>query len=405
MSVLVPNGWYPPVLWRAARAWREARHAHIPDGWTLDGIRVSDLVHQNRVPSRFSNPFTSAERVRDALIRRLVREGVSRDRDILLCQFALPYGAPAADAARKLDIPFVVQLRGDDVWIWPHKDRGTLLAFRHTITSADLVVSVSRALIDGATVLCDGVMPPTSVVPNGIDMMQFRPASDEGEKLKLRRQIGIGDDQLVVLCVADAILRKGWEELLNALGELDKHNIVLLSAAASNYNEIDIVSEASRRAPGLSVCLFHGLRGTELANLYRAADVFCLASHWEGLSNAVLEAMASGLPVVTTSVAGHPEVITSFANGILVPPRDSRALAEALQSVLASRELRARLGIAARQRALGIGDSGKAGARLGYLFDALRRGEILTALREESPYAEFAPVHSGETAESLSEAP
>ncbi|MGI9076489.1 MAG: glycosyltransferase [Gemmatimonadaceae bacterium] len=401
-SVLVPNGWYPPVLWRAAPAWREAREAHIPDGWALDGIRVGDLVYQNRVPSRLSNPFTTAERVRDALIGRLDREGVSRNRDILLCQFALPYGALAADAARKLDIPFVVQLRGDDVWIWPRKDHGTLQAFRQSIGGADLVLSVSRALIDGAAALCEGIMPPTAVVPNGIDTVQFRPAAHEEEKFRLRRQLGVGDDKLVILCVANALLRKGWKELLDALGELDTHNIVLLGVTASTGGDFDIVFEASRCAPALPVRLFNGLHGAELADLYRAADVFCLPSHWEGMSNAVLEAMASGLPVVTSSVAGHPEVITSFTDGILIPPRDSSALTEALRSVLDSKELRTRLGIAARRRALGVGDSAKAGARLAYLFNALKRGAPATVFGEENPYAEVGPVPPGETAVSLS---
>ncbi|MBC7788582.1 MAG: glycosyltransferase family 4 protein [Anaerolineae bacterium] len=401
--MLLPNGWYPPVLWRAAPAWREARHCHIPDGWSLDGIKVSDLVHQNRVPSRFSNPFTTTERVRDALVGRLVREGVSRNRDILLCQFALPYGAAAADAAKELDIPFVVQLRGDDVWIWPHKDHGTLQAFRHSLGSAELVLSVSQALIDGAAKLCNGAMPPAIVVPNGIDVTQFRPASDEKEKLLLRRQIGIEGHQLVILCVANAIVRKGWEELLDALGDLDVPNMVLLGVSPGAHGELDIVTEASRRAPGLSVRLLRGLRGAELANVYRAVDVFCLASHWEGLSNAVLEGMASGLPVVTTSVAGHPEVITSFIDGILVPAKDSKALAEALRSVLGSIELRSRLGRAARRRALGVGDSGRAGARLGYLFDALRRGTISSVFGDESPYGEVA-FASVEAAEILSRA-
>jgi glycosyltransferase involved in cell wall biosynthesis len=124
-----------------------------------------------------------------------------------------------------------------------------------------------------------------------------------------------------------------------------------------------------------------------LADLYRAADVFCLASHWEGLANALLEALSSGLPCVTTAVAGHPEVISHGVDGMLVPPRDVPALRQALETVLSSDTLRRELGQLARSRALAIGDSRRAGERLARLLDAARRDTFAGEVAEVDPYA------------------
>ena len=116
VSVGVPNGWYPPFLWRIARAWRNQQALSIPRNWTMEGIPVGDLRYQNLLPSRwFNRPIR--ERVAVAAAGEVRR----RHANVLMVQFALPFGAAISDAARLTGLPYVVQLRGDDVWIWPHR--------------------------------------------------------------------------------------------------------------------------------------------------------------------------------------------------------------------------------------------------------------------------------------------
>lgn len=79
-------------------------------------------------------------------------------------------------------------------------------------------------------------------------------------------------------------------------------------------------------------------------------DVFVLSSVWEGMSNSLLEAMAAGRPVVATRVGGNPEVVVDGETGLLVPPRDPRALADAVLRLLGDPALAGRLGEAARRR-------------------------------------------------------
>ena len=81
------------------------------------------------------------------------------------------------------------------------------------------------------------------------------------------------------------------------------------------------------------------------------ADIFALPSLWEGLPNAMLEAMAVGLPVTATSVGGVPEVVWPGENGILVPPADPQALADALSMLLDDENTRKRLGEGAKNTA------------------------------------------------------
>ncbi len=93
-----------------------------------------------------------------------------------------------------------------------------------------------------------------------------------------------------------------------------------------------------------------GERG-DVPQLLAAADVFTLATTYESLPLSIIEAMAAALPVVASSVGGIPELVVDGETGLLVPPRDARALADALQRLLADPGLRARMGRASRARA------------------------------------------------------
>lgn len=389
IDVLVPNGWFPSVAWPIAPAWRAAHAARIPRGWSLDGISVQDLTYQNRVPSRLCRPRDARSRIVAALARRLASGEANPNRDLLLAQFALPYGPVVRQAAKALGLRYVVHLRGDDVWVHPHRDAAKRLnSFLETLRDADLVLSVSRSLIEEAQRL-SGQTLSAAVVPNGIDLGGYRPPQSPQERERLRNTLGIRPTENVIICVGDALLRKGWIELLDALGGLPEsvEPIRLLAVVGLTGAELDLPAEASQRAPRIRLSLLRGLPPERLACVYRATDVFCLLSHWEGLSNAVLEAMASGLPVVTSDVAGHPEVITHGVDGFLVPAKAAALARPVLLSLLRSSAMRAAVGSAARRRAESVGDPGKAGKRLASLLDGVLRGSPDGPLLNASPYA------------------
>lgn len=390
VKVLVPNGAYPPLAWRLSETWRASARRHIPDGWALDGICVQDLPYTNWVPSRLNRPFESAERIRRSLDTWLRSHDATVRGDVLLCQFALPYGAIVAGAARELGLRYVLQLRGDDVWVWPHRNPAARSAFEVAVSSADLVIAVSRSLIEEAEQLVHSPLQRAAVVPNGIRLDRFEPTRDLETRSRARGSLGLTPRDVVILCVGDAIVRKGWLDLLAALGDLDAtESTITLLAACGSKHDIDLRSYAERLAPRLTVKVLGDTRGESLVAAHQAADIFCLASHWEGLSNAMLEAMASGLPVVTTAIAGHPEAVTEGIEGFLVPAKNPAALRQALAPLVRSPDLRRKMGAAARRRAEAIGNRKQAGMRLSQLLTIVRNGvsDASAGLLSFDPYA------------------
>jgi glycosyltransferase involved in cell wall biosynthesis len=318
-------------------------------------------------------------------------------RDVILVQFALPYGPAVRAAATALGVPYVVQLRGDDVWVWPHRNEGARSAFVDTVRDARLVLGVSGALINEARRLAAHPLAATAVVPNGIDLQRFRPARSADERLAARVALGITEDEIVVLCVADLIVRKGWLDLLDALGGVSPNGnrVKLIAAAAARVDEFDLFAEAKVRAPQISVEVKRGIEHARLGDVYRAADIFCLPSHWEGIANALLEAMATGLACVTTAVSGHPEVVTTDVDGMLVPPKNVPALRAALARVFSSVALRDELGRNARSRAEAVGDPQRAGMRLSTLLDGVRCDTFASDVAQVDPYAARERIPTG----------
>lgn len=184
------------------------------------------------------------------------------------------------------------------------------------------------------------------VIENGVDTAQFHPASDS-DRAAARRQLGLPRDGRVVLSVGNLKRIKGHEVLLESLTQLRcapaDCTVVLVG---EDYGELN--RETWRARLGRRDVRFVGLQ-RDVRPWLAAADVFVLPSLWEGLSNALLEAMAAGLAVVATAVGGTCDVARHGDNALLVPPGDAVSLAYAIDSALADAGLRERLGQAARK--------------------------------------------------------
>lgn len=146
--------------------------------------------------------------------------------------------------------------------------------------------------------------------------------------------------------------RKGIADLMEALstvrGEWDLE--IVGGAAEVGEQEAEEVRDQVRAA-GLGHALIGVRRGAALHERFRAADVFVLPSLAEGQPMVILEAMATGLPVVATCVGAVPDVVRHGVDGLLVEPHDPPALAAALEALIGSPDLRRRMGAAARERA------------------------------------------------------
>ena len=223
--------------------------------------------------------------------------------------------------------------------------RGVLLGVERTLRPRTArFIAVSRANRDKGARL--GIVDParTAVVPNGIDFPP--PAVARGA---FRRELGLAGGQPLILSVGRFDVPKDQATLLRAWGRLGPaFPDAVLALVGAGHLEPEL--RAVARAEGLGERVRFVAPRPGLASAYTDADLFVLSSLWEGLPYVLLEAMAFGLPVVATAVDGIPEAVAAGETGLLVPPADPEALAEALARLLAAPSARSAMGAAGAGR-------------------------------------------------------
>lgn len=194
----------------------------------------------------------------------------------------------------------------------------------------------------------EGLRPDSvHVIYNGVDTALFRPASND-ERSSMRRALGASDDAMVLMAVGSLKPIKGVDILLRAVAPvMQKHAHVHLVLVGEGPDRTALKSLARELGIADRVLLL-GLRD-DVDALLRAADALVLASRTEALPTVVLEAMATGLPVVATNVGGIPEMVEHDRSGILVAPEDVAALGAAIERIVVDGALRRTLGLRGRQ--------------------------------------------------------
>ncbi len=203
-----------------------------------------------------------------------------------------------------------------------------------------------------------------AILYNGVDCTRFRPPADAAERARARAVLAayaaqplagriLDPGQLVIGSLGRLDPVKDYERLIRAFARLpDDRRARLLGVLIGDGPE-RLRLEALAAETGLADRFLITGRASDTAELLRALDIFVLPSRFEGLSNALLEAMATGLPIVATAVGGTPELVTAGVSAELVPPEDEEALREALAALLADPAHRAALGNHALERARG----------------------------------------------------
>lgn len=275
---------------------------------------------------------------------RRARAWVRRERLDVVLTFFRDANVVATLGARWAGVPIVSGRRNFGYWHTPGEIR--ILRFLNRFTRC--FVANSEAVRE-QTVRREGVSRERIVViPNAVDVERFRPAAP-GERETLRAQFGFPATAPLIGCVANLRPVKGHEVVLDAFASVCAR-VPQARLALVGEGPLEIPLRERARALGVLDRLhFLGLR-QDVPDLLRAFDVGVLASHSEGLSNALLEAMASGLPTVATAVGGNSELLQDGALGVLVPASDPAAMAAALAELLTSPDRRRRLGAAARDR-------------------------------------------------------
>jgi glycosyltransferase involved in cell wall biosynthesis len=253
--------------------------------------------------------------------------------DLIDVHFAYPDGVAGCLLAATFGCPAVVTLRGTIGKL--AKFRLRRVQIRWVLKRAARILAVSESLKEIALGL--GVGPDKiEVAPNGVDGQIFKPS----DRQEARRKLGLSPERKIILSVGALSERKGHHRVVEALPEVlarwpDAEYIIIGGRGV----EGDMAPAIERLSRELGVDKHIRLAGErrheEIAQWLAAADLFCLATSNEGMANVILEALACGVPVVTTCVGGNGELIRDGENGFLVPFGDRDALVQALLRALA----------------------------------------------------------------------
>jgi glycosyltransferase involved in cell wall biosynthesis len=212
-----------------------------------------------------------------------------------------------------------------------HERRGlALVSARIGNAMSDRVTANSQAVRDFVHANEGCPREKMVVIPSGIDTVRFRPLPPAPFKARL----GLPEERTIVGTVTRMRVRKGVEEFIRAMGRVcaarpDVHAVI------AGEMHLDDALQALVRSLRLDERLTLLGRRSDIPEVLSAFDVFVLSSHGEGMSNAILEAMAMEKPVVATDAGGTAETVRHGRSGLLVPPRDPEALAGAITEVLA----------------------------------------------------------------------
>jgi glycosyltransferase involved in cell wall biosynthesis len=259
---------------------------------------------------------------------------------------------------RRIEPELVVMHGGGTAWHWPllwllgvraklvlveHGQTGGWTHTRHAIgiLSARALIAISEPL---AALLRKkfGILvrrKPLRAIPNGVDADFFCPS----EKPR-------SDDR--ILCVATLSPIKDQATLIQACSVLSRHRRVKLLLAGDGVTRAKLREMARECAVEDQTTFLGNVSRSRLLSLYQEAAVFVLSTKSEGISFALLEAMACACPIVASDVPGVTEVLSGTGAGLLVPPGDAQAMADAIEHLLDHPELGATMGDAARQCAI-----------------------------------------------------
>jgi glycosyltransferase involved in cell wall biosynthesis len=327
LTVVSPQPWFP--LQSLIGRWRPGYRARKAPRESMRGVEVLR-------PRFFSVPgvLRRLDGLSMALacwwtLRRLQAQGRA---DIIDAHFAYPDGYAAALLGRWFDVPVTITLRGTE----PRHARDPVLGrhVRCALRAASRVFTVSGTLRTLALELGTAEGRPL-VVGNGVDLQNFTPV----DRIVARRSLGLPQGAKVLVTVGGLVERKGFHRVIDCLPSLlrtcgDVRYLIVGGPSPEGDWRERLRRQASDLGLQARVHFLGPVEPKELRVPLSAADLFVLATSNEGWANVLLEAMACGLPVVTTDVGGNTEVVCRSELGIVVPFGDQSALVEAIEMAL-----------------------------------------------------------------------
>jgi glycogen(starch) synthase len=274
-----------------------------------------------------------------AMVDCVAREHAVQPFDIIHAQYGYPTGFAALTASKQLGVPCVVSIQGGDGhWVGlccaTHKR-----AMAAVLNHADALLIGSRSFAEEVQQNHGTPLDRFTIVPGAVDVQRFSPREIAGE---IR-------GPLRVLYHGRVDVRKGVMDLLEAWRQVPAGARLAISGIGPDMGAV--ASKITELGLSASVEQTGYVAYEDVHKVYRSADIFVSPTYAEGFSNTILEAMASGLPVVSTYAVGVVDCIRNDENGLLVEPGDVSGLGRALTRMTTEPALRERLATTALREA------------------------------------------------------
>ena len=272
----------------------------------------------------------------DAIVAAVRREHARQPFDVIHAQYGYPTGLAAMEASRQLNVPNVVSIQGGDGhWVGTccttHRD-----AMRAVLGHAGEVLIGSRSFAREVHENHGVAMDRFTIIPGATDTDRFRPSPDRG--------IGDLSDPPTFIYHGRVDARKGLLEMVDAMGLVHRTLPAARMIVSGIGPDSDAVADYAREKGLNDVIEFLGYTQYDAApSIYHRGDVFVSPTYSEGFSNTILEAMASGLPVVSTETVGVVDCLTHSENGLMVPVKQIEPLADAMIEMIQNDALRRRI--------------------------------------------------------------
>ncbi len=256
----------------------------------------------------------------------------------------------AGKLAKKYKKPFIVTQHNTFIdyksWLNTLEHLNDLTIGKSVLKHADRILTVSKETMKYVLRL-GADKAKTSVMYNGVDTNCFHPVK-KGES---RKKLGLHKKRKIIFSVRRLVYKNGIDTLIESAYLVARNNPNVLFDVAGKGPSRKLIEDRIKELGIEDNIKLTGFVPDELLPVYyNAADYFVLPSaSGEGLPLVLFEAMACGLPVIATTVGGTPEIISHMKNGVLVPPRNPEAMAEALSKLLAEEKLGPTIGEEAKK--------------------------------------------------------
>lgn len=334
MKILIATGIFPPQIGGPA-TYSKLLYDELPArGIEVDVVNFGDFIDKPKL-------------IRHALcFWNLVKKAA--DADLIYAQDPVSVGLPALLAAQVLRKKFIVKIVGDYAWEqsvqrFGVKDNLDIFSahYQKYPWQAKVMKKIEKYVADGAKAIITpsnylkGIIMNWGVGGDKIHVIYngFEPYVSRTAKSALRKRYGLYGTTLI--SVGRLVPWKGFEGLIKAMrsirAEVPDASLIIVGDGPDKNRLLD----TAQREGVQDIVKFAGrLDQRTLFEYIRASDIFVLNTEYEGFSHQLLETMALGTPIITTSVGGNPELIETSKSGILIPYNDEKALIQAILEII-----------------------------------------------------------------------